>query len=399
MEHALEGITVADFTQLMQGPWATQKLADMGAEVIKIEPPGGELIHETRAAGQLYQGESPFGLAMNRNKRSIALDLKSEEGSEVAEEIVADADVLVENFKPGVIDRLGFGYEDVQAYNEDIIYVSASGFGADGPYADRPGQDVLIQALSGIAATTGKRDEEPVTAGITVADALSAKAIALHTAIALFHRERTGEGQKIETNLLNAAIDVQSQEITAAVNLDVEWTRSEAGVATVAREAPYGIYETSDGYVAISMTPLEHLKEVIDLDELPPRETPQQQYEHRDEIHRAVQSATRAYATDDLLDLLLENDVWASEVKDLPDAARNPQVQHNEMMVEIDDHPTVDTYETTGIPVSMSETPGTIRSPPPRPGEHSEEILAELGYDDGTIDDLFDDHVVEAPEG
>lgn len=394
MEQALEDVVIADFSQLMQGPYATQRLADMGAEVIKIEPPGGEYIHETEACGQLYEGESAFGLAMNRNKRSIVLNIKEQEGIDIAMEIIERADVLVENFRPGVMDRLGFGYEDVTKINEDIVYVSASGFGSDGPYADRPGQDLLFQAMTGIAAYTGRKDDPPIPCGLTVVDALSAKEVALNTLVALFHRERTGEGQKVETNLLNAAVDLQCQELTAALNMDVEWERSKEGVGTVAREAPYGLYETKDGHVAISTTPIDVIDQVLDLGTLPPHETSQELYENRDAIHARINDRTKEYESDELLDQLLEADVWASKVKGYDELAEDPQVQHNDMIVEVE-HPSAGTFKTTGLPAEFSKTPGKIESPPPRVGEHTEEILTELGYDDAQIDRLEADGAIE----
>jgi len=394
MEQALEDVVIADFSQLMQGPYATQRLADMGADVIKIEPPGGEYIHETVACGSMYEGESAFGLAMNRNKRSIVLNLKEEKAADIAMDIIERADVLVENFRPGVMERLGFGYDDVTDMNEDIVYVSASGFGSDGPYADRPGQDLLFQAMTGIAAYTGTKDDPPIPCGLTVVDALSAKEVALNTLLALLHRERTGEGQKVETNLLNAAVDLQCQELTAALNMDVEWERSEEGVGTVAREAPYGLYETKDDHVAISTTPIEVIDEVLDLGPLPNHDTSEELYENRDEIHARINDRTMTYESDELLDQLLEADVWSSKVKRYDDLADDPQVQHNDMIVEVE-HPSVGTFETTGIPAEFSETPGRIESPPPRVGEHTTEVLTELGYSESEIDGFAADGIIE----
>ncbi|MBV0926127.1 CoA transferase [Halomicroarcula limicola] len=393
MERALEDVTIADFTQMMQGPWATQKLGDMGADVIKIERLGGEWERDLAAGGQLLDGVSPFFLAMNRNKRSITLDLKSDEGREVALDVAAAADVLVENFRPGVMEKFGLGYDDVTEVNEDIIYVSGSGFGSDGPYAKRPGQDLLLQSMSGLANYTGRKDDPPTPAGTAVVDEHSAMLIALHTMFALFHRERTGEGQHVEANLLNAALDFQCQEMTAALNMGVEFERSEEGIAQAWLGGPYGVYETTDGYVAIAMASMGAIAETLDLPSLAQYDTAEATFEHRDEIKRTLEAYTREQAADELLETLLEADVWAAEVNDFQDVAADPQVEHNEMLVELD-HPETGTFTTVGIPVEMSETPGDIRSPPPTPGQHTGEILAELGYDAAERERLASDGVV-----
>ncbi|MCU4975449.1 CoA transferase [Halobacteria archaeon AArc-m2/3/4] len=393
MSGALDGVTVADFTQMMQGPWATQKLADMGADVIKIERIGGEWERSLEAGGELLEDISPFFLAMNRNKRSIEVDLKSDRGREIALEIVRDADVLVENFRPGVMDRFGLGYDDVQEVNPEIVYVSSTGFGRDGPYADRPGQDLLLQSMSGIARYTGRRDDPPTPVGTAVVDEHSATLIALHTMFALFHRERTGEGQRVDANLLNAALDIQCQELTAALNMDETFERSEEGIAQAWLGGPYGIYETADGYLAIAMTPMPHLAETVGIDELAEYDTSKAVYEHRDEIKRTLEAYTRERSTDDLLEKLLEADIWAAPVQDFDDVNKNPQVEHNEMLLELE-HPNGGTFTTTGFPVDHSATPAKIRQHPPVAGEHTDEILEELGYDERDRAELADSGVI-----
>jgi crotonobetainyl-CoA:carnitine CoA-transferase CaiB-like acyl-CoA transferase len=392
MERALDGVTIADFTQMMQGPWATQKLAEMGADVIKIEPPGGEWERTLPAGGDLYDGVSPYFLAMNRNKRSITLDLKSEAGHQAALDIISEADVMLNNFRRGVMDRLGLGYDDVQAVNPDIVYVTATGFGETGPHTDRPGQDLLLQAMSGLTTITGDRDDPPIACGSPVVDEHAAMLIAFHTMTALFHQARTGEGQKVEVNLLNAAIDFQCQEVTAELIMDQEFERSESGIANKYIGAPYGIYETEDGYVAIAMSPMDAVAEALDAPEIAEWESQTAIYEERDEIKPLLEAHTRTYGTEELLDALLDEDVWASAVNDYYEMAEDPQVQHNEMIVDID-HPKVGSFRTTGLPVNMSATPAEITSPPPGAGEHTEEILRECGYDDETIEDLRDSGV------
>jgi crotonobetainyl-CoA:carnitine CoA-transferase CaiB-like acyl-CoA transferase len=393
VSQALEGVTIADFTQMMQGPWATQKLADMGADVVKIERIGGEWERTLDAGGELLDGVSPFFLAMNRNKRSIALDLKSDEGRQIALDVAAEADVVVENFRPGVMEKFGLGYDDVREANPEVVYVSGSGFGSDGPYVDRPGQDLLLQAMSGLANYTGRRDDPPTPVGTAVVDEHSATLIALNTMFALFHRERTGEGQRVEANLLNAALDFQCQEITAALNADRTFERSEEGIAQAWLGGPYGIYETADGYVAIAMTPMDRLADTLGLESLREYETAEETYEHRDEIKRTLEAYTRRRPSDDLLDELLAADVWAAAVNDFEDVAADPQVEHNGMIVELE-HPEGGTFRTVGSPVKLSETPARFESRPPKVGEHTDEVLAELGYDADERDALREGGVV-----
>lgn len=399
MSKPLDGVTVADFSQLMQGPWATQKLGDMGANVIKIEPVGGEWMRRQAVGGEFIDGVSPWFLSMNRNKRSIALDLKDERGHEIARDIITSSDVMIENFRPGVMDRLDLGYEDVTEINPNIVYVSSTGWGGDGPYSDRPGQDLLIQALSGITMNAGRKDDPPIPAGTFIADQLAAMNIALHTMIALFHEQQTGEGQHVEVNMFNSLLDALCEEITAVLNMDKEFSKSEEGVAHPFLDEPYGIYETTDGYVALAVfTPddMKDLRTTLDLPELEQYESRIAAYENRDTVKRLVQEQTRQYNTESLLSLFSEEDIWASKVTDINDIEDNSQAQYNDMITELD-YPDVGSYKTTNIPVAFSKTPGEIVSSPPQSGEHTEEILSELGWDD-RLQELLQDDVVEVSE-
>jgi crotonobetainyl-CoA:carnitine CoA-transferase CaiB-like acyl-CoA transferase len=398
MEQALSGVTVADFSQMMQGPWATQKLAEMGADVIKIERIGGEWERTLAPGGELQEGVSPFFLAMNRNKRSITLDLKEPEGHSIALDIASEADILFENFRPGVMDRLDLGYDDVTEVNPDIVYVSGYGFGSDGPYVDRPGQDLLLQAMSGLTKTTGRKSGPPTPAGSPVVDEHSSMLLVFATMVALFHRERTGEGQHVEGDLFSAAIDFQCQEITAELSLEKEFERSDAGIASPYNEPPYGIYETADGHIAIAMAEILTLTDVLDIDPstLPPFDAPEESFENRDEIKRIIEEHTRERPTAELLNDLLAEDVWTAEVNDFEDLVDDPQVEQNEMLVEMD-HEEYGSFTTTGIPVSLSETPGEISSTPPVPGEHTHEILSDLGYDEEMIQSAIEGGITTSP--
>lgn len=393
MTRVLDGVKVVDFTQFMQGPWATQKLGDMGADVIKIEPIDGEAGRRTPVGG-VSDPDSPFFLAMNRSKRSLPVDLRSDRGQSVVINLLGEADVLVENFRPGVIDRFGLSYDDVREVAPDIVYVSATGWGSSGPYADdgRPGQDVLLQAFSGLALATGRKDDPPISVGNSVVDELAALQVVVKTMMALFHRERTGEGQRVEVNLMDSAIDAQCQEITASLNSERTFSRSEAGVAHPYLPAPYGIYETADSHVAIvSQLPVSQIGAALGVEALEGYEG--NAYDCRDEVREALQAYTRTQPTDELVEELLDAGLWAAEVHDYEEMAADPQVEHNEMIIEID-HPVEGEFATTGIPGKLSETPGEVQRPPPVLGEHSAEILEEVGYDPTEIEDLVESGVI-----
>ncbi len=378
---ALHGVRIVDFTQMMLGPWATQFLGDMGADVIKIERPGsGEWERGLAAMGQLLGGDSPFFLAMNRNKRSLTLNLKSPEAQDIVRALVRDADVVVENFRPGVLDKLGLGYADLRGVNPRIIYASGSGYGSSGPYLERPGQDLLIQALSGYAAQNGRDGEPPVPSACSVMDASTALTLALSIVTALFCRERTGQGQKVEVSLFNTALAIQCQELLAHFNLPIRGRRSAAGIGAPWLSAPFGIYAVADGYVAISMNRLDEVGAALGLPELHAYADEARAYQDRDTVRTILDRALSARTSDAVLAALSARDLWCARVQDFDDLLHDPQVAHNGIIQEID-HPRAGRIKVIGVPVVFSETPGTIRLAPPLVGEHTDAVLAELGYD------------------
>jgi crotonobetainyl-CoA:carnitine CoA-transferase CaiB-like acyl-CoA transferase len=384
MKMALDGIRVIDFTQMMLGPWATQFLGDMGADVIKVERPKvGEWERGLAAMGELLGGDSPFFLAMNRNKRSVTVNLKDERGKEIIREMVKNADVVVENFRPGVMDRLGLGYEALKEINPSIIYAAGSGWGQDGPYIKRPGQDLLVQAMSGMAAQNGRGTEPPVPTAGSFIDASTALTLAFSIMVALFHRERTGEGQRVDASLFNTIIAMQCQELVAHMNLNKPWERSDAGIGAPWLGAPFGIYETQDGHIAISINPLDVLGELLGID-LNEYNTEEAAYAHRDTVRKLVEERVRTNTSDHWLDLFATRDLWCAKVQDFDDLVNDPQVAHNDLIQTID-HPKAGTIKVIGVPVSFSNTPGTIRLAPPLVGQHTDEVLAEVGYTDAQI--------------
>ncbi|MEO8110850.1 MAG: CaiB/BaiF CoA-transferase family protein [Ginsengibacter sp.] len=395
MKQALEGIKVLDFSQLLQGPFASQMLGDLGADVIKIERYG---------QGDIYRGmtffnkwiasdESPCFMAWNRNKRSLAIDMKKSEGKEIIFKLVKQADIVIENFRPGVMARLGYGYEDFKKINPKIIYCSASGWGSDGPYLKRPGQDLLVQSVSGAIMTSGKKSDGPVALGTALCDQVNAFNCVYAILAALYYREKTGKGQEIKTNLLSSAIAFQMQDYFTIHNMGVKFERPESGIAHPGNPAPFGAYKTKDGHIAVAMNPFEKLVEALGDDSLMKYNEPQMLFDKRDEIFYHIQEITVTKTTEEWLEIMLGLDLWVSQVNDQSEVADDPQVQHNKTFVEIK-HPKAGKLTVTNVPFTMSETPGSIRRPSPLIGEHGPEILKELGYDEPGINRLIDEKII-----
>lgn len=264
-DQALDGVTVLDFTQLLQGPYATQMLGDLGADIIKIEKAGsGDLYRSMTFFNQWLPGkESPCFIPWNRNKRSLAIDLKAPEARELIFRLVEKADIVVENFRPGVMEKLGFGYGQLRERNPGVIYCSATGWGPDGPYVTRPGQDLLVQGVSGAAMASGKKSDGPVAIGTALSDQLGAMHIVYSVLAALFYRTRTGKGQKIDINLLQSVLAFEMQDFFTVQNLGRGFERPESGIAHPGNGAPFGIYETADGWISIAMNPWERIVEAL----------------------------------------------------------------------------------------------------------------------------------------
>ena len=261
----LSGVRVLSFTQFLLGPSGVQFIADLGADVIKIEPPGGTLWERNWAGSDLYlNGVSAFFLSTHRNQRSLTLDLKHPDGLAIARRLVEGADVLVQNFRPGVMERLGLGWETVRAWNPRLVYVSASGYGESSPYRDRPGQDLLLQALSGLASISGRAGQPPTPVGTAVVDQHGATLLAMGVLAALLERARTGQGLHVEVSMLRAALDLQLEIVTYFLN-GARLAKSPTSLASMFHPGPYGCYETRDGWLVLSMSPLKALRDALDL--------------------------------------------------------------------------------------------------------------------------------------
>lgn len=386
---ALQDVRVLDFTQLLQGPYATQMLGDLGADVIKIEKPGsGDLYRSMTFFNQwIGDGESPCFLPWNRNKRSLAINLKAPEVREILLKLAAEADVVVENFRPGVMDKLGLGYQALREVNPRIIYASASGWGSDGPYAKRPGQDLLVQGLSGAVFASGRKSDGPVAIGTALSDQLGALHLVYAILAALYYRERSGQGQHIEVNLLQSVLAFEMQDFFTVQNMGRSFERPESGIAHPGNGAPFGIYATADGHISIAMTPWSKIVEGLGDPALEVYNDPQILFDQRDEIYHVLQKHFAEKTTAEWLDILLALDVWCAPAWELNEVADDPQVRHLEAFTEID-HPKAGRVRVTNIPFRMSETPGSIRRPAPLVGQHGRDILRQLGYDSAAIEQM-----------
>jgi crotonobetainyl-CoA:carnitine CoA-transferase CaiB-like acyl-CoA transferase len=395
MKQALAGLKVIDFSQLLQGPYATQMLGDLGADVIKIERYGSGDIYRgmTFFNKWIAEDESPCFMAWNRNKRSIAIDMKKEEGKKIILQLIEQADIVVENFRPGVMERLGYGYAALKKVNPKIIYCSASGWGSDGPYLKRPGQDLLVQSVSGAIMTSGKKSDGPVALGTALCDQVNAFNCVYAILAALYFREKTGIGQEIQTNLLSSAIAFQMQDYFTIQNLGVQFERPESGIGHPGNPAPFGTYKTKDGYLAIAMNPFDTLVEALGDPSLLVYNDKQVLFDKRDEIYYRIQAVTITKTTEEWLTIMLGYDLWVAQVNNQSAVANDPQVIHNNTFVNIQ-HPKAGNLKVTNIPFTMSETPGAITRPSPMIGEHGPEILKELGYDEAAIEILLNDKII-----
>ena len=377
MPGALEGIRILDFSQMMLGPFATQMLGDMGADVIKVERPGvGEWERGLEFMGQLVDGDSAAFLAMNRNKRSLALDLKHPLARQALLEIGRVSDVVVENFRPGVMGRLGLGYDDFRAVRSDIIYASGSGWGQNTTYArqNRPGQDLLIQAMSGLAANAGSAGDPPTVAGSSVCDAMTSLTLATAICAALTARERQGVGQRVEVDLFSTTMAIQCQEVSALVNQETPIVRSASGIAQPWLSAPFGIYQTTDGWLALSMAALADLAKVLEISALADLDA----WNDRDDVKRLIEALTATRSTQHWLDILVPAGIWSARVRTTEEAVQDLRDENHPLIVEVDRPSGAGKLELLGCPITFSETPWSVRRRPPRVGEHTREVLREL---------------------
>ncbi|WP_241527170.1 CaiB/BaiF CoA transferase family protein [Sphingomonas turrisvirgatae] len=394
MQNILSGIRVLDCSIAMAGPFAAQRMGDMGADVVKVEPVTGEWQRHAPAGGAVGNEVCVSFLSLNRNKRSLAIDLKAPEGKALLLELVKDADVFLQNYRPGVAERLGVDYATLSAINPKLIYVSMSGYGEDGPYRFHPGQDLLLQGMSGAMMSAGSADAPPSAAGQYLVDAITAYSAFEGALAALFHRERTGEGQLVQVNMLDAITTIQMQELSVFTVGGVPQARSAEPHAHSYIRSPYGVFATSDGYITLAMANYSKLAELFADPFFEGLEDQRDGWAMRDEIFARCRENLLKRTSAEWLEAMRERDIWSGPVYGYADLVEDAQIKHNGTFVEYD-HRTEGRVKVPGFPIRFSKTPSKIERGAPLVGEHSREVLAEAGLDQGAIDRLIEAGVVK----
>lgn len=389
----LKDIRIVSFNHFLMGPLGIQILADMGADVICVEALSGGFQRRFGGAKTFIDGDGcSFHLA-GRNKRNIALNVKHQTGVEIARALIGRADVVTENFRPGVMDRLGLGYHALKSSQPDLIYAAATGFGTAGPGADRPGQDLLIQALSGLAMISGTQRSGPRPVGVSIADHHGAALYALGIVGALFRRDRTGKGCFVDVDLMSAAIDLQVESLVSYLNGDYQGSLlSPEHIGGWYNGAPYGLYPTADGSIVISHCDLAKLGDGLDLPQLK-NYLDKDLFDYREEVAEMIAEKTKTQRSELLLDTLQSLDIWCAPVNDYDTVLSDPQVRHN--------HNFITSESAGGTPITLVNHPvrydgqhAEMNLPPQPLGAQSAEILSELGWDPPAIAELVKEQVV-----
>ncbi|MBS1804496.1 MAG: CoA transferase [Acidobacteria bacterium] len=376
----LSGLLVLDLSQFLSGPYASLRLMDLGARVIKIErPDGGDLSRSLYLSDTEIGGDSTIFHAINRNKESIALNLKDAEDLDALKRLIARADVLIQNFRPGVIERLGLSYEALRDINPRLVYCSITGYGSDGPLASRPGQDLLAQALSGVMWLNGDDAQGPVPFGLAIADMLAGAAAAQGILAALVGRGVTGAGRHVETSLIEALVDFQFEVLTTYLNDGMRLPRrSSFRSAHAYLAAPYGVYPTQDGFLAIAMTPIDRLAELLKIDALAPLcADPSSWFTRRDEIKTIIANSISTMPTSHWLSILQPADIWCAEVLRWPEFLDSQGFKILDMLQTVE-RPDGVRITTTRSPIRIDGERPAVSRAAPTVGEQSAAIRAEF---------------------
>ena len=381
----LEGIRVVDLTRILSGPFCSMFLADMGAEVIKIEDPrAGDPV---RAQGEIVNGYSSYFATFNRNKRSLTLDLRKEEGKEILRDLIRRADVVVNNYRPGVMDKMGFGRDQLRALKPDIISCHVTGFGLDGPYKDRPSFDFIAQAMSGFMSVNGFEDGPPMRAAPPVSDLVAGAYAAMGIMAALVRRARTGEGEEVATALTDS---MTSMLAYFAANFFANGKLPQRTGNDHAIASPYGLFEAADGQVAIAPANdavYAKLLEALALTHLaaqPEYRNNTERYARRSAINGEINARTRSQTVAHWIDQLNAAGVPCGRVLNVAEVFDDPQTQHQQMRVSIE-HPQLGRMDVLGFPIKFTDDPCRMHRPPPLLGGDNDAILAELGRDAAAI--------------
>ena len=387
MNLPLEGIKVLDLTRILTGPFATMKLADMGADVIKVEQPGSG--DDTRSYGPPFiEGHAAYFLSINRNKRSITLNLKSEKGKEILRKLISWCDVMIENFRPGTIERLGFSYDEVKKINPRVIYCSISGFGQVGAMRDKPSYDLLVQGESGLMDITGQSDGPPTKVGFSLADVNGGLAAVEGILLALFQREKTGEGQRIDISMLDALLALFTYQTQIYLMTGKEPKRKGNLHPTI---TPYQTYQAKDGFFNMAIASEVQWGRLLELfgEEFPAKEveplhtdafaTNADRVVNREKLNEILCPLFLQRTTDEWVNLLDSKGLARGRINSVKQICDSQLLKDREMILSTI-HPDVGEMKVVGNPVKMSGSKTGIRRPPPKLGEHTKEVLASLGY-------------------
>lgn len=393
---ALNDVRVIDLSRILAGPYCTMLLADMGAEVLKVEQPGSG--DGSRQWGPPWVGDqSAYFMSVNRNKKSMTLNLKHPEGQEILKKLLSDADILVENFKPGTLKKMGLDYESLSAEFPRLIYCSITGYGQTGPYKDRPGFDFMIQAQGGLMSVTGPADGPPYKVGVAIVD-ITAGLYAINAILAALHyRTQTGEGQFIDIALLDS-------QIAWLINVAHNYFATDNAPARYGNAhpniVPYEIFPTRDGYLALAIgtdSQFQRFCEIVNRPDLWENEdyrTNAGRVQRRETLVSLLQNLFQERATVEWINLCVKHNIPAGPINDIPTILSDPQVNSRGMVQEIE-HPILGTIQQLGPVAKFSKTPAELRSAPPILGEHTESILRdEIGYRDSNIAQLRTDGVI-----
>jgi crotonobetainyl-CoA:carnitine CoA-transferase CaiB-like acyl-CoA transferase len=380
LERPLQGLVVLDFSQFLSGSLATLRLADMGARVIKIERPGtGDLGRTLYLSDIDVHGENTLFHAINRNKESYAADLKNAADLEKLRQLIKRADVMVQNFRPGVMERLGFGYDSVAQINSRLVYGIVSGYGNAKAWRDRPGQDLLAQARSGIMWLSGDEGDPPTPMALAIADMLAGHNLCEGILACLVRRGTTGLGGLVETSLIEALLDFQFEVLTTHLNDGRRPPRRCAfRNAHAYLAAPYGVYDTANGYLALAMTHLPTLGKLLDLPLLQEISNSADGFRRRDEIKQIIAQRLKEHTTEHWLEILNAADIWCAEVLDWPKLCGSEAFKQLEMVQTLTDGHGIEIL-TTRLPIRLDGALLTSEGLAPKVGQHTEQIQREFG--------------------
>ena len=380
MTKPLEGLTVLEFSQFLSGPYAGLRLADLGARVIKIERPEvGDLCRNLYISDTDLEGDSTLFHAINRNKESFAANLKDAKDIELVKKLIEKADIITQNFRPGVIERIGLDYKNVKKINPKIVYGTISGYGSDGPWSSLPGQDLLAQSRTGLVWLNGNGGEAPTPMGLAVADMLAGHTLVEGILAAVIKRFRTDNGSHVETSLVEALLDFQFEVLTTYFNDgNRKPERSSYNNAHAYLSAPYGIYKTSNGYIAIAMTPLPQLGELLDLNSIKDLHDQKEWFTKRDEIKKDIGDWIEKQTTEHWLSILEPADIWCAKVLDWETMVKHEGFKILDMVQRIKRDDGLD-IETLRCPIKIDGEIFKSSKAAPKIGNDNNSIMIEFG--------------------